>query len=184
MGGKWLVSFKTAIDHCEWKDLIFNSEYLDSINEKFIILTIVLGLTTCTYIVENDLTTNSPIATINDSTTTTKDIVIQADNAFELHKNYLVKDIDDDNVKDTIYVDLEKSTIVCKLSSNGFKEISSKPIGILNLQSGVIETRNGFEFFNDWMRAGYKNKFIYNNKTKKIQLIETLHWGREILKLF
>jgi hypothetical protein len=141
------------------------------LKEKFIILTIVLGLTTCTYIVENDLTTNSPIATINDSTTTTKDIVIQADNAFELHKNYLVKDIDDDNVKDTIYVDLEKSTIVCKLSSNGFKEISSKPIGILNLQSGVIETRNGFEFFNDWMRAGYKNKFIYNNKTKKIQLI-------------
>ena len=33
------VSFKPAIDHCEWKDLIFNSDYLDSITKKFIILT-------------------------------------------------------------------------------------------------------------------------------------------------
>ena len=33
------VSFKPAIDHCDWKDLIFNNSYLDSITEKFIILT-------------------------------------------------------------------------------------------------------------------------------------------------
>lgn len=33
------VSFKPAIDHCEWKNLIFNNQYLDSISEKFIILT-------------------------------------------------------------------------------------------------------------------------------------------------
>lgn len=33
------VSFKPAIDHCTWKDLIFNSDYLNSINDKFIILT-------------------------------------------------------------------------------------------------------------------------------------------------
>ena len=33
------VSFKPAIDHCEWKDLIFNTDYLDSVTEKFIILT-------------------------------------------------------------------------------------------------------------------------------------------------
>jgi DNA polymerase elongation subunit (family B) len=33
------VSFKPAIDHCVWQDLIFNSDYLNSINEKFIILT-------------------------------------------------------------------------------------------------------------------------------------------------
>ncbi len=32
------VSFKPAIDHCIWKNLIFNNEYLNSINEKFIIL--------------------------------------------------------------------------------------------------------------------------------------------------
>jgi len=33
------VSFKPAIDHCTWKDLLFNHDYLSSINEKFIILT-------------------------------------------------------------------------------------------------------------------------------------------------
>jgi len=33
------VTFKPAIDHCTWKNLIFNKEYLDSIDKKFIILT-------------------------------------------------------------------------------------------------------------------------------------------------
>ena len=33
------VSFKPAIDHCEWKDLIFNKDYLNSISDRFIILT-------------------------------------------------------------------------------------------------------------------------------------------------
>ena len=32
------VSFKPAMDHCVWKNLIFNSDYLESINQKFIIL--------------------------------------------------------------------------------------------------------------------------------------------------
>jgi hypothetical protein len=34
------VSFKPAIDHCEWKNLIFNKDYLNSIDEKFIILSV------------------------------------------------------------------------------------------------------------------------------------------------
>ncbi len=32
------VSFKPAIDHCKWKNLIFNIDYLNSIEQKFIIL--------------------------------------------------------------------------------------------------------------------------------------------------
>ena len=32
------VSFKPAMDHCVWKNLIFNSDYLESIDQKFIIL--------------------------------------------------------------------------------------------------------------------------------------------------
>jgi hypothetical protein len=32
------VSFLPAIDHCTWKNLIFNQEYLNSIDRKFIIL--------------------------------------------------------------------------------------------------------------------------------------------------
>lgn len=32
------VSFKPAMDACEWKNLIFNEKYLNSINKKFVIL--------------------------------------------------------------------------------------------------------------------------------------------------
>lgn len=32
------VSFKPAIDHCDWKNLILNESYLKSLNKKFIIL--------------------------------------------------------------------------------------------------------------------------------------------------
>ncbi len=32
------VSFKPAIDHCQWKNLFFNEKYLNSIDKKFIIL--------------------------------------------------------------------------------------------------------------------------------------------------
>ena len=83
----------------------------------------------------------------------------------------LVINIDNDNKKDTVYIDSKKSTIVCKLSTNNYRTISSKPIEILNFPSGFRKTKNGFEFYNDWMRAGYKNQFRYNIKTKKIQLI-------------
>ena len=33
------VSFKPAIDHCIWKNLLFNNDYLNSVDSKFIILT-------------------------------------------------------------------------------------------------------------------------------------------------
>lgn len=90
---------------------------------------------------------------------------------FLLGQNKLVKDIDNDGKNDTVFVDVEKSTIVCILSTLNYKSVSSKPIEILNESSGITETKNGFEFFNNWMRAGYKNQFRYNTKTKKIQLI-------------
>lgn len=86
-------------------------------------------------------------------------------------QNLLVKDIDLDGKRDTVCIDAAKSTIVCNLSSMNYKPVVSKPIEILNETSGITETKNGFEFFNSWMRAGYKNQFRYNSKTKKIQLI-------------
>ena len=90
---------------------------------------------------------------------------------FTFGQNKLVKDIDNDGKNDTIFIHVEKSTIVCKLSTLNYESISSKPIEFLNEPSGIIETKNGFAFFNDWMRAGYKNQFRYNSKTKRIQLI-------------
>jgi len=83
----------------------------------------------------------------------------------------LVKDIDFDGKQDSVYMDEKESRIVCRLSSQNFKKIKSKPIVILNEMSGIVDDKNGFAFFNDWMRAGYKNQFRYNKKTKKVQLI-------------
>jgi hypothetical protein len=90
---------------------------------------------------------------------------------FAFGQNKLVKDIDNDGTNDTIFIDTEKSTIVCNLSTLNYKSISSKSIEALSERSGVLATKNGFEFFNDWMREGYKNQFRYNSKTKTIQLI-------------
>ncbi|WP_316818331.1 hypothetical protein [Pedobacter nyackensis] len=83
----------------------------------------------------------------------------------------LVKDIDFDGKNDTVYVDTDESVIVCQLSSRQYKPLKSQPIEILNQQSGVSSTKNGFEFQNHWMRAGYHNQFRYDKKTKQVQLI-------------
>ncbi len=88
-----------------------------------------------------------------------------------LFSQKLIKDIDFDTIKDTIYVDNEKSTIVCILSSKNNKKIESLPIGLLNERSGIVDAKNGFKFNNDWMRAGYSNQFRYDKRTKKIRLI-------------
>lgn len=83
----------------------------------------------------------------------------------------LVKDIDFDGKQDSVFLDQKESRIVCRLSTQNFKKIKSKPIEILNEMSGIVDAKNGFAFINDWMRAGYKNQFRYNKKTKKVQLI-------------
>lgn len=83
----------------------------------------------------------------------------------------LVKDIDFDGKNDTVYVDTDESVIVCRLSTQQYKPIKSQPIEIMNLQSGVSSTKNGFEFENHWMRAGFHNQFRYDKKTKQVQLI-------------
>ncbi len=86
-------------------------------------------------------------------------------------QNKLLKDLDGDKIKDTTYLDKKNSIIICKLSTQNFKKIESKPIEILNDQSGVSTTKSGFKFQNHWMRAGYENQFRYDKISKKIQLI-------------
>ena len=83
----------------------------------------------------------------------------------------LMKDLDGDGINDFVYFETESSSIVSRLSIQGFKKVSSKPIENLNMQSSVIRTENGFEFVNDRTRSGYKNQFLYNPKTQKMQLI-------------
>lgn len=83
----------------------------------------------------------------------------------------LIKDLDNDGLKDTVLVNVNTSKIVCLLSTLAYQPISSKTIEILNETAGITATECGFEFYNNWTRAGYKNQFIYNSKTQKIQLI-------------
>jgi len=83
----------------------------------------------------------------------------------------LLKDLDNDRIMDSVYIDSIRSTIVCRLSTQDFKRIESKPIEILNETSGIRDAKDGFYFYNNWMRAGYSNQFRYDAKTKKIWLI-------------
>lgn len=83
----------------------------------------------------------------------------------------LIKDIDFDGKNDTVYVDPDESVIVCRLSSQQYKTIKSDPIGLLNEQSGVSATNNGFEFYNHWMRSGFQCQFRFDKKEKQVRLI-------------
>lgn len=84
----------------------------------------------------------------------------------------LLKDIDFDSKKDSIFLDRKKSVIICKLSSERFKIQKSLPIEYLNeTSSGISETKNGFELNNNWMRTGYSAQFRFEKKDKRIHLI-------------
>lgn len=110
--------------------------------------------------------------------------ILFASGAFAQDK--LIKDLDGDGIKDTVciatYILQCDSTgenhtkIICCLSSQQFQEIQSEKIMIdywtfFEIQSGLVSTKNGFEFYVDYTRDGLKGQFRYNKQKKKIQLI-------------
>lgn len=89
----------------------------------------------------------------------------------ELKPDTLLKDLDADKVPDSIFFDKASARIICKLSSQGFQEIKSKEIDNIELvMTGIRPIENGFEFFNNWMRAGYTCFFSFDKNSKKIRL--------------
>lgn len=90
---------------------------------------------------------------------------------FQIFSSQVIKDLDGDLVKDTVTFNSEKGMIVCKLSTQNFKPIYSQPELADEMNSGVRETKSGFEFFINYMRAGYAHQFRYEPKDKKIRLI-------------
>jgi len=84
----------------------------------------------------------------------------------------IVKDFDGDAIMDLVYIDSEANILNYKLSSNSFQVISSLEIRSLNFGNTLVETSNGFEFWNDYGRSGWVNEFRYNPKEKKMQLIK------------
>lgn len=81
------------------------------------------------------------------------------------------KDLDQDGIPDSVDFDTQKLKIICKLSSLDFKPIYSKEIETSGDFTGVSYTKNGFEFYIDFMRAGYSAQFRYEPKDKTIRLI-------------
>ena len=89
---------------------------------------------------------------------------------FQLSSSQVLKDLDGDSIKDSVTFNSE-GMIICKLSTLNFKPVYSQPNLSDEMNSGVRETKNGFEFFIDYMRAGYAHQFRYEPKEKKIRLI-------------
>lgn len=83
----------------------------------------------------------------------------------------LVKDIDFDGKNDTVYIDQKEFEIICRLSTQSFKKIRSKPIEMSSDNTYIKSTRNGFELRNNWMRSGYAGQFRYEKLEKRIRLI-------------
>lgn len=99
-------------------------------------------------------------------------LVLISSCSFMAAQDQLLKDIDFDSVKDSIFLDRKESVIVCRLSSEGFKVQKSLPIKYLDeTSSGINETKNGFELNNNWMRSGYSAQFRFEKKDKRIRLI-------------
>lgn len=86
-------------------------------------------------------------------------------------KEFLLKDLDNDNINDEIIFDKKNAQIICKLSSQNLVPIRSKKLEYLNDVSGIESTKNGFQFYNHSMRSGYYCQFRYDLIEKKIQLI-------------
>lgn len=86
-------------------------------------------------------------------------------------KDSLMKDLDNDSIKDEVIFDKENAQIICKLSTQNFIAIRSQKLEDLNDNSGIGLTKNGFQFYNHSMRSGYYCQFRYNPVENKIQLI-------------
>ncbi|BFM45371.1 hypothetical protein CFS9_40120 [Flavobacterium sp. CFS9] len=86
-------------------------------------------------------------------------------------QDLLLKDLDNDTIKDEILFDRKNSQIICKLSSQNSLPIKSKKLDDLNDASGIELTKNGFQFYNHSMRSGYYCQFRYNTTQNKIELI-------------
>lgn len=83
----------------------------------------------------------------------------------------VVKDLDKDGIKDTVRFDPRQGVLVCRLSTQQFRPVTSKPGLSDELNAGVRATKSGFEFYVNYMRAGYANQFRYEAQDQKIRLI-------------
>ena len=105
--------------------------------------------------------------------------------AFSQRNYMLVKDIDMDNVADTVSLDSVRSCIVCKLSTQNFKPIYSSEIYFDNMNgmgSSLSESEDGFSYNFNWMRSGDYVYYEYELATKRIRAVSmtTYSYGNAV----
>lgn len=96
---------------------------------------------------------------------------------FTYAQDMLIKDIDLDGKKDSIYIDQKEWKIVCRLSTQNFKKIKSKKIETSGDNTYIKPKKNGFEITVNWMRSGYACQFRYEKNEKRIRLIGTSEYA-------
>jgi hypothetical protein len=99
-------------------------------------------------------------------------LIIISNSFFGQTTRKIVKDFDGDLKNDTVRIDSDSKKLICLLSTQKFKKVESGEIQRLNFGNTLLSTKKGFEFWNDFDRSGFKCVFIYNQKAKKMQLIQ------------
>lgn len=89
----------------------------------------------------------------------------------EYRNDTLRLDMDLDKRPDTVIFDKAKGVIVCRLSTQGFRETRSRALVFDGRQSGIERKGNGFAYTVPHMRAGYHCDFAYSKEHKKVQLV-------------
>lgn len=89
----------------------------------------------------------------------------------EYRNDTLKLDMDLDKRPDTVIFDKARAIIICKLSTQEFREIKSLNLTFDGRQSGIEKKGNRFTYTVPHMRAGYHCDFAYNKVLKKIQLV-------------
>jgi hypothetical protein len=85
-------------------------------------------------------------------------------------QNIIVMKLDGDNRMDTMTLDRQRKVIVCALSTQQYKHMESRPIELLNRECTLYNNGAGFDFRNDNSSGGYHCHFVYNAKTRHIDL--------------
>lgn len=80
----------------------------------------------------------------------------------------LIKDLDEDHIRDSVYFDYENSVVVCRLSSRDFEPVKSRSIEHYVI---VLDTESGFSLRYGSFLGGWTNKFRYEPETEKVRLI-------------
>ena len=121
----------------------------------------------------------SVLLTLLSTTLQAQEIAAEDLELYAYHR-IIVKDFDNDQIKDTVYFDDENSVIICKLSSQNFNPITSLSINEWKDEWREIEDiENGFSLriniYRDERAEYWANQFKYELETKKIRLIQMYH---------